>query len=167
MVGYSNPPLRHQLEFVLFDLPSTTVRIDFPTSASAENLMLMAMPSIQIGASYSAPALVVSNLFIQPRRLQFTIANPPAQLPITLQIACPGPFVFGWLQVPENVQTAIATVAQRLRIVGPSYWALPLGEAVGEPPPLPHLTAAEPAEKVPEPKSSPAPARVKTETTAS
>jgi hypothetical protein len=73
--------------------------------------------------------MVIRDMFIQPRRIQFEVLDPPPQLPVSLQIACNGDFVFGWLQVPENIQTSIATAAQRIRIVGPSYWAVPLPHA--------------------------------------
>ncbi|HEY4940850.1 MAG TPA: hypothetical protein VII56_05435 [Rhizomicrobium sp.] len=126
MTADTSQMLRHQLDFTLYDLPATTVRIDFPAAAGAENMMLTAMPMIQLGASYTNAPIIINNLSLQPRRIQFEIASPPSLLPITLQIACSGAFVFGWLQVPESVQTAIATVAQRIRIVGPGYWALPL-----------------------------------------
>lgn len=145
MTGDSGVLLRHQLDFTLYSLPATTVRIDFPVAAEAEIMMLAAMPTIRIGANYVASAIVINSLVIQPRRLQFEIANPPALLPIALQVLCRGPFVFGWLRVPETVQTVIATAAQQIRIVGPSYWAVPLGPGLAARDPGPGAAAASPA----------------------
>jgi hypothetical protein len=133
MVSDTNPILRHQLDFVLHNLPSGTVRIEFPATAGAENVMLTTMPAIQLGASYVDSPVLISNLFLQPRRIQFDVASPPALLPVTLQVRCNSPFIFGWLQVPENIQTTIGTVVERIRIVGTSYWALPLGQGIIEP----------------------------------
>lgn len=128
--------LRHQLNFTLYNLPATTVRIDFPSAAGAETMMWTSMPTIQLGASYTNTPVVINNLFIQPRRIEFEIASPPSQLPIALQIESGSQFVFGWLLVPESVQTVIATVAQRIRIVGPGYWALPLWQPPESPEPV-------------------------------
>ncbi|MGK6355773.1 hypothetical protein ACMGDH_11190 [Sphingomonas sp. DT-207] len=133
MVSDTHPILRHQIDFMLHNLPSGTVRIEFPAAAGAENVMLTTVPTIQLGASYADAPALVSNLFVQPRRIQFDVTSPPALLPVTLQIKCSSPFIFGWLQVPENIQTTVATVVERIRIVGSSYWALPLGEGVAEP----------------------------------
>lgn len=170
MVADTNPILRHQLDFVLHDLPSGTVRIDFPVMAGAENVMLATVPTIQLGASYAASPALISNLFLQPRRIQFDITSPPALLPLKLQIRCNSPFMFGWLQVPENIQTTIATVVERIRIVGSSYWALPLGQGIPEPTQRPVAAtrpaeAVKPAEKRPRP-SKPAPATKPGETVA-
>lgn len=136
--------LRHRLNFTFYDLPATTVRIDFPAASGAETMMLASIPAIQIGASYMESGLVINNLLIQPRRIQFEIASAPALLPITLQIACPGPFVFGWLLVPGIAQTGIATAAQQVRIVGPGYWALPLGTGSVVPESPPTSTTTQP-----------------------
>jgi hypothetical protein len=130
---------RHQIGFTLYDLPSATVRLDLPKEADAEIIMLRAISTIDLGASYIGEPVTFKSLSIQPRRLLFEIESAPSLLPLTLQIACKGPFVFGWIQVPGNVQTAIVTAAQRIRIVGSSYWALPLGQgarnSVPAPPP--------------------------------
>ncbi|HXC55138.1 MAG TPA: hypothetical protein VNU97_07580 [Rhizomicrobium sp.] len=147
-----NQTLRHQLDFTLYNLPSTTIRIDFPTAAGAENILLTAMPTIRLGASYTPSPVTVSNLFVQPRRIECEISNAPSLLPISLQITCGGPFVFGWLLVPESVQTVIATAVQRIRIVGPGYWALPLRQAGATSEPKPNET-------VPPRKSGTAPAK--------
>jgi len=173
MAADTNPVLLHQIDFMLYNLPETTVRIDFPVAAVAEIMMLAAMPSVRIGANYIASAIVINNLLIQPRRLQFEVANTPALLPITLQILCRGPFVFGWLRVPETVQTVIATAAQQIRIVGPSYWAVPLGPGAVAPEPAapqpavpepgPNPPTAKPAGSSPPAKSDPASAKAATE----
>lgn len=112
-------------------------------------MMLAAMPTIRIGANYVSSAIIINNLVIQPRRLQFEVASPPALLPIELQVLCRGPFVFGWLLVPETVQTVIATAAQQIRIVGPSYWAVPLGPGLTASEPAPNSAAAKPAPNSP------------------
>lgn len=124
---------RHQLDFTLYNLPSATVRLDFPKEANAEIIMLSAIPAVTLGASYAGAPVIIKSLSLQPRRLLFDIESPPTLLPLTLQIACNGPFVFGWIQVPGEVQTAIVTAVQRIRIVGPSYWALPLGQYIAVP----------------------------------
>ncbi|HEU0084804.1 MAG TPA: hypothetical protein VFQ87_18265 [Bradyrhizobium sp.] len=116
----------HQIDFTLHNLPSATVRIDLPKEADAEITMLRAMPTIGLGVSYSGAPVIINSLSLQPRRLLFEVESPPSLLPLTLHIACKGAFVFGWIQVPGDVQTAIITTAQRIRIVGSSYWALPL-----------------------------------------
>ncbi|MGK6319614.1 hypothetical protein [Sphingomonas sp. DT-204] len=163
MVADTNPILRHQLDFVLHNLPSGTVRIDFPATVGAENVMLTTMPTIQLGASYADSPALVSNLSLQPRRIQFDAVSPPALLPVTLQIRCNSPFIFGWLQVPENIQTTIATVVEQVRIVGSSYWALPLGQGIieqREPDPEKpgKSAAAKPAERTPSAKPAAVPA---------
>src|SRR4051812_34373009 len=101
------PVQQHQLDFTLYNVPATTVRIDFPAAAAAETMMLTAMPSLQLNAGYTDAPTIISSMYVQPRRILFEIASAPSQLPISLQIACKGPFVFGWLLVPENVQTVI------------------------------------------------------------
>nr|WP_294814481.1 hypothetical protein [uncultured Sphingomonas sp.] len=170
MVSDTNPILRHQLDFVLHDLSSGTVRIEFPATAEAENVMLTTMPAIQLGASYVGWPVLISNLFLQPRRIQFDVTNPPALLPVTLQIRCNGPFIFGLLQVPENIQTTIATVMERIRIVGTSYWALPLGQGLVEPERRPNperpekSPAAKPIERASSASSAAAPAAKSVET---
>jgi hypothetical protein len=58
----------------------------------------------------------------------------PVELPISLQIASAQPFLFGWLQVPDFVQTSIATSAQRMRLVGATYWALPVVDQIARGP---------------------------------
>ena len=136
MAATVNSALHHQLDFLLYDLPATTVRIDFPAEAGAELLLHFVVATVQIGAGYMPSALGINSLSIQPRRIQFEIASPPPVLPVSLRIACPGGFTFGWLQVPETVQTVIATTSERIRIVGPSYWALPLDEGLA----LPEIT---------------------------
>ena len=85
-------------------------------------------------------------------------------LPISLSIMCPGPFVYGWLLVPETVQTVVSTVVEQIRFVGPGYWALPLlrGDEAAEPvptfiPPRPNSSsdAGKPADKAPDSKPAP------------
>jgi hypothetical protein len=151
----TNPILRHQLDFTLHNLPSTAVRIDFPVASGAEILLLTSIPTVRLGASYSDTPVLISNIFLQPQRIQFDITSPPPVLPITLQIKCNQAFVFGWLQVPENIQTSIATVVEQIRIIGPSYWALPLGQGVRDREGRP--VAATSAEKAIPARSAPAP----------
>jgi hypothetical protein len=171
MVADPNPPWQHQLDFKLYNLVPTTVRIDFPILEDAD--MTSALPMIQFGAGYVDSPLSISNLLVQARRIQFEIVNAPSLLPISLKITCPGPFVYGWLQVPAHVQTVIATLVEQIRVVGASYWALPLwskDEAAGAAPtfiapqPSSNSAAAKPAEKAPE--SRPAPVKAATGTTA-
>lgn len=170
MATDNNPELRHQLDFKLYNLPPTTVRIDFPILEGAD--MASGLPAIQIGAGYTDAQLSVSNLLIQTRRIQFEIVRAPSLLPISLGILCPSPFVYGWLLVPEAVQTVISTVVEQIRFVGPGYWALPLwnaDEAEAAPTFIAprssaNSAAAKPAEKAPEPR--PAPAKPATGTTA-
>jgi hypothetical protein len=128
---------RHQIDFTLYNLPSATVRLDLPKEADAEIIMLQAMPTISLGAAYIGEPVIFKSLSIQPRRLLIEIESAPSMMPLTLQIACKGPFVFGWIQVPGNVQTAIGTAAQRIRIVGSSYWALPLRQGAPNSMPAP------------------------------
>jgi hypothetical protein len=169
MVSDTNPILRHQLDFVLHGLSPGTVRIEFPATAEAENVMLTTMPSILLGASYADSPALISNLSVQPSRIQFDVASPPALLPVTLQVRCNSPFIFGWLQVPETIQTTIATVMEQIRIVGPSYWALPLGEGIIEqrepdPEKSGKSAAAKPAERTLSPKPAAIPAAKPVET---
>jgi hypothetical protein len=162
----TNLPWQHQLDFKLYHLVPTTVRIDFPVLESAD--LTSDLPTIRIGASYTDSQLSISNLRVQRRRIQFEVARAPSLLPISLRIACPAPFVYGWLLVPETVQTVIATVVEQIRFVGPGYWALPLLSADEteaaptfiEPRPSSNSAAAKPAERVSE--SKPAPAKTAT-----
>jgi hypothetical protein len=171
MVPDTNPRWQHQLDFKLYNLVPTTVRIDFPILEDAD--MMSGLPAIQFGAGYTDSPVSISSLRVQSRRIQFEIAHAPSLLPISLKITCPGPFVYGWLLVPETVQTVIATVVEQIRFVGPGYWALPLwstDEGAGAAPtfiaprPSSNSSAAKPAEKVPE--SKPAPAKAATEAAA-
>jgi len=164
-------PRRHQLDFALYDLGPTTVRIDFPFASGAEASMVTEMPVIRFGASYDDSGIGINNLLIQPRRIQFEITKAPPLLPISLQISCDAAFVFGWLLVPENIQTAIRTVAQQIRIVGPGYWALPLaqptrapelGASAAAPESASFPIATKSAEKLPAPKTGPAPVKAAT-----
>lgn len=168
MAADNSPALRHQLDFTFYNLVPTTVRIYFPILEGAD--MTSGPLMVQIGAGYVDSALSIRNLLIQPRRIQFEIAQAPSLLPISLKIICPGAFVYGWLLVPATVQTVIATVVEQIRFVGPGYWALPLwseDEAAPTfiaPPPFSNSAAARPAERVPE--SKPAPAKPATGATA-
>jgi hypothetical protein len=115
---------------VLFGMPSTGwMRLDLPIASEACFTMLPWIPAVQLGASYGGGMMTLRNFQLQPRRLQFEIDGAPAELPLSLQIASPQPFLFGWLQVPDLVQTSIATSAQRMRLVGTTYWAVPVGAA--------------------------------------
>ena len=117
--------------------------------------MLASMPTVRIGAAYMASPIVVNSLSLQPRRIQFELASAAALLPISVQIACRGPFLFGWLLVPETIQTVIATAAERIRVVGPSYWALPLAPGFDLPAPEPGPARTRTAEREPNPESAP------------
>jgi len=172
MAADSSLRWQHQLDFKLYNLVPTTVRIDFPAIEGTD--MTSGLPMIQIGACYTDSPLSISNLQLHPRRIQFEIASAPALLPVSLKIRCPGPFVYGWLLVPASVQTVIATVVEQIRFVGPGYWALPLlseDEAADAAPrstapgPPFNSAATKPAEKLPE--SRPAPAKTATGATAS
>jgi hypothetical protein len=153
---------RHQLDFKLYNLTPTTVRIDFPILEGVD--MAPDLPMIQFGAGYSDSLMSIRSLVIQSRRIQFEIVSAPALLPISLKIACPTPFVYGWLLVPETVQSVVATVVEQIRFVGPGYWALPLlsGDEYAEPVPTfiaprpsQNSAAAKPAEKAPDSRPAP------------
>src|SRR3954468_18447217 len=158
MAAEANMLVRHQIDFVLYNLPPATVRIDLPTTAGAENIMLTSMPTLRLGAAYTENKTQIRNLSIQPRRIEMEIATQLLLLPLSLQVTSGDAFVYGWLHVPEGVQTSIATVLERIRIVGSSYWALPLGPGTPEVTALPPaLTArSEPDAKAAMAKSAPA-----------
>ena len=153
---------QHQLDFRLYNLTPTMVRIDFPILERAE--MTAGLPMIQFGAGYTDSPVSISNLLIQSRRIQFEIVRAPALLPISLTITCPGPFVYGWLLVPETVQTVVSTAVEQIRFVGPGYWALPLSSGSEEGEPVPtfiaprppqNSAAARPADRAPDSKPTP------------
>ncbi|HEX8380450.1 MAG TPA: hypothetical protein VF619_07875 [Allosphingosinicella sp.] len=117
----------HELSLVLYGLPSTaTVRLDLPIASGASIAMLPWIPAVQLGASQGVGFMTLRNFRLQPRRLQFEVEGAPAELPLTLQVSSAQPYLFGWLQVPDQVQSSIATALQRMRVVGATYWALPV-----------------------------------------
>lgn len=152
---------QHALDMTFYDLPSSaSVRIDFPIETGALIPIPVATPAVRLGAGYGGGEMAIRGLSIQPRRIEFDIENAPATLPLVVHILCGGPFVHGWLQVPGNVQVSIATSAQRIRFVGPGYWAVPLiqAEAVPKPAPRPApAPAPAPTPSKPGPTPSPAP----------
>ena len=100
-------------------------------------------------AALLAPAAVADS-YEDPAYAEFDIENAPATLPLLVHILCGGRFLHGWLQVPGDVQVSIATAVQRIRFVGPGYWAVPLTQVEAD---------AKPAAKpVPAAAPSPAPA---------
>jgi hypothetical protein len=153
MVADNSVLLQHALDITFFGLPATaSVRIDFPIAAGAEIPMSTSSPAVRLGASYSGAAMTVSSFSLTPRRLQFDLENAPASLPLLLHIESRSAFVQGWLQVPEDVQTLIVTAAQRIRFVGPGYWAVPLIQ------PERHSAAPKPT-PAPRPAQAAAPSR--------
>lgn len=162
MAAEANMLVRHQIDFILYNLPPSTVSINLATTAGAENFMLTSIPMVRVGAAYIENQTQISNLYIRPRRIEMEIDTAPALLPLSLQITSRDPFVYGWLQVPEGVQTSIATAVQRIRIIGPGYWALPLGPGTQEVTMLaPESTArSEPGGKSAMAKSGPAASKV-------
>lgn len=154
MAAENSVLLQHALDITFFGLPSTaSVRIDLPIAAGAEIPMSTSTPAVHLGARYSGGAMTVSSFSLTPRRLQFDLENAPASLPLLLHIQSRSAFVQGWLQVPEGVQTLIVTAAQRIRFVGPGYWAVPLIQAEGrsaaapKPAPAPRPAPATPASR--------------------
>ena len=165
MVAENSLLLQHALDITFFGLPATaSVRIDFPIAAGAEIPMSTSTPVVRLGASYGGGAIGMRNFSITPRRLQFDLENAPASLPLLLHILSRNAFAYGWLQVPEDVQTLIVTAAQRIRFVGPGYWAVPLiqpegnGAAIPKPSPAPRPAPARPA---PAPSRAPGRSRTK------
>jgi hypothetical protein len=118
---------RQELSFVLSGLASpASVRIELYSDAEAEIAMFASIPCIQLGASYSSHPSQILELILQPHRIQLQIADAPPSLPVSLQVICGGSFLFGSLYVTETVQTTISTSAERVRIIGPGYWAVPV-----------------------------------------
>lgn len=129
--------LRQTLEITFHDLPaSATVRLDFAPEAGAELLIAASVPTIRLGASFGGGQMGIQSLSLTPRRLQFEVSGAPSRLPLIVSIHSAAPFVHGWLQVPGGVQTTIASAAERIRFVGPSYWVVPLIQAVRAEPPV-------------------------------
>ncbi len=117
----------HQLDFSLSGLASpAVVTIELATAAEAEMELLVSMPCVQIGAAFGGHQMQILEMKLQPRRIQFQVANPPPILPISLQVTGGHGFLFGRLQVTETVQATISTAAEQVRIVGPGYWAVPV-----------------------------------------
>ncbi|MDQ0252259.1 hypothetical protein J2W22_004347 [Sphingomonas kyeonggiensis] len=154
MAAENSASLQHALDLTFYDLPSSaSIRLEFPIETGAVIPVLVATPSVRLGASYGGGEMVIRGLSIQPRRIEFDIENAPATLPLLVHVLCSGPFLHGWLQVPGNVQASIATAAQRIRFVGPGYWAVPLIQPEGDGKPA----AAKPAAPAPAPAPSSAP----------
>lgn len=148
-MAVENNALLHALDLTFFDLPSSaSIRLEFPIEAGAVIPMAVTTPSVRLGASFGDGEMTIGSFSIGPRRIEFDIENAPAKLPLVLQVICSAPFLHGWLQVPGNVQALIGTAAQRIRFVGPGYWALPLVQPEGDPKPAPK----------PAPTPAPAPA---------
>ena len=103
-----------------------TVVIHLPDTSGASLALSANRPAIELGVGYGDAAFSVSELVLQPRRLFFTVAGAPARLPVVLRVRAPGPFLFGSLQVGQNVETVVSTAAERLRILGPGFWAVPV-----------------------------------------
>jgi hypothetical protein len=93
--------------------------------------MTLATPAVRLGASYGSGGMAVSGFALTPRRLEFELDNAPASLPLLVHVLSRSSFVYGWLQVPGGVQVSIATSVERIRFVGPGYWALPLVQSDG------------------------------------
>ena len=136
---------RQELSVALAGLPSpASVTLDLSRAASSAVTMLRAMPSIRIDSGAGAAPAAVTAIRLQPQRIEIEVVSAPPVLVITLQVACDGPFLFGWLHVPEETFATIATSVERLRIVGPGYWAVPVWEPARPPGGAPVL-----AEEVP------------------
>ena len=132
MSADSTALLHHALDITFYDLPSNAViRLDFPGSAGAMIPMTLATPAVRLGASYGSGGMAVSGFALTPRRLEFELDNAPASLPLLVHVLSRSSFVYGWLQVPGGVQVSIATSVERIRFVGPGYWALPLVQSDG------------------------------------
>lgn len=157
MSADSTALLHHALDITFYDLPSNAViRLDFPGSAGAMIPMTLATPAVRLGASYGSGGMAVSGFALTPRRLEFELDNAPASLPLLVHVLSRSSFVYGWLQVPGGVQVSIATSVERIRFVGPGYWALPLVQSDGRessvvkptarPEPAPSMAVPAPAE---------------------
>jgi hypothetical protein len=127
MSADSTALLHHALDITFYDLPSSAmIRLDFPGGAGAMIPMSLATPAVRLGASYGSGGISVDGFALTPRRLEFELGNAPASLPLLVHVLSRSNFVYGWLQVPGGVQVSIATSVERIRFVGPGYWALPL-----------------------------------------
>jgi|GEM_PF-5235052 hypothetical protein len=157
MSADSTALLHHALDITFYDLPSNAViRLDFPGSAGAMIPMTLATPAVRLGASYGSGGMAVSGFALTPRRLEFELDNAPASLPLLVHVLSRSSFVYGWLQVPGGVQVSIATSVERIRFVGPGYWALPLVQSdcressvvkpTARPEPAPSMAVPAPAE---------------------
>jgi hypothetical protein len=154
MAAENSGLLRHALDLTFFGLPATaSVRLDFPIASDAEIPLSASVPAVLLGARYAGGAMGMRSFSITPRRLQFELENAPDSLPLLVHIQSRSAFVHGWLQVPEGVQTLIATAAQRIRFVGPGYWAVPLIQ-----PEAPRAAMPRPS-PAPRPVPAPAPSR--------
>ena len=116
-----------QLNFALLGLSGReTVVLRLPDASGASLAMLTDRSSFEIGVIYGDAAFSISELVLQPQRLFFTVTGAPPRLPLILRVRAPGPFLYGSLQVGETVETIVSTAAERVRILGPGYWAVPV-----------------------------------------
>lgn len=159
MAATENSESIYKIHFTLVGIGgSNTIRLDFPNEARTRIALMRQESAFQLGAPFGDSGFVINELVLQPQRLLFTVSGAPAELPLMLRVTGPGPFLFGWLQVPDSAQTIIATAAERVRIMGPGYWAVPVPGAVK--PMAPSAPLSPPAPPVlppPAPPASPPP----------
>jgi hypothetical protein len=149
MSADSTALLHHALDITFYDLPaSAAIRLDFPVSAGATIPMALSTPAVRLGASYGGGGMAANGFSLTPRRFELELENAPAALPLLVHVLSRSSFVYGWLQVPGGVQVSIATSVERIRFVGPGYWALPLAQFEGRENPLLKTTPAGRAEPV-------------------
>lgn len=163
MAAENGALLQHALDLTFYDLPSSaSIRLDLPIETGALIPMAVATPSVRLGASYGDGEMTIGRFSLGPRRIEFDIENAPAKLPLCIQVLCNAPFLHGWLQVPGDVQVSVGTAAQRIRFVGPGYWAVPLIQPEVDPKPVPKPAPAPaptptPSSAKPSPTPSPKP----------
>ncbi|MBX9814086.1 MAG: hypothetical protein A4S12_13925 [Proteobacteria bacterium SG_bin5] len=117
----------HSVKFTFIDLAvSNDIQIEISEYCDASVATMIEYPVFELGAAFQTAALSVSELVLRPRRIYFTVANPPARLPMQLRIMTRAPIIFGRLHVPDKAQTEIATMIERVRLMGPGYWAVPV-----------------------------------------